>query len=90
MTGTVTITKQWHDESETIGYAEGKLSGREFTASWINSKTIGALFYDSRLDATDSQLRQISKALNSMKARPPVALIEKEQRQKSKSSNQAL
>jgi hypothetical protein len=43
----VTITKHWHDGSETIGYAEGKLNGREFTASWDKRCPIGALFYDT-------------------------------------------
>jgi hypothetical protein len=30
----VEITKHWSAMSKTIGYAEGKLNGQEFTASW--------------------------------------------------------
>ena len=67
----VEIAKQWHDVTATIGYAEGKLNGREFTASWAKWRPIGALFYDTWLDANRAQVKAIAAALRKMKAVPP-------------------
>jgi hypothetical protein len=68
----VTITKHWHDGSETIGYAEGELSGREFTASWATWCPIGALFYDTWLDSTRTQDKAIAAALKKLHAVPAI------------------
>lgn len=70
----VKIMKHWHDGSETIGYAEGELDGREFTASWATWCPIGALFYDTWLDSTKTQNKAIARALNKLDAAPAVRL----------------
>ena len=57
------ITKHWSDRSETVGYAEGTLAGHEFTASWGAGYPLGAIFYDTWLDATRTQTRAIARAL---------------------------
>jgi hypothetical protein len=69
----VEITKHWSDMSKTIGYAEGKLHGREFTASWATWSPLGALFYDRWLDATESQTRAIARALTKAGAVPSIS-----------------
>ena len=63
MPNTIQITKQWSDPSETVGYAEGKLDGREFTASWASFCPLGAIFYDTWLDSTVVQTQAIVRAL---------------------------
>ena len=68
----VKITKHWHDGTETIGYAEGELNGREFTASWATWRPIGALFYDTWLDSTKTQDRAIARGLTKLDAVPAV------------------
>ncbi len=71
---TVEITSCWHDSSKTTGYAEGKLDGREFTASWATYEPLGALFYDTWLDTTKRQNKTILKALNDINAVPRAEL----------------
>ena len=66
----VKIRKHWHDGTETIGYAEGDLNGREFTASWARWCPLGALFFDTWLDATRPQEEAIATALKRVKAVP--------------------
>jgi hypothetical protein len=66
----VEITKHWSDTSHTIGYAEGKLSNREFTASWATNCSLGAIFYDTWLDSGDAQTRAIARALTKAGAIP--------------------
>jgi hypothetical protein len=66
----VKITKHWHDGTKTIGYAEGELSRREFTASWATWCPMGALFFDTWLDATEAQAEAIAAALRKAKAVP--------------------
>lgn len=66
----IEITKHWSDTSEVVGYAEGKLDGREFTASWATFCPLGAVFYDSWLDSTFGQNRAIARALAKAKAVP--------------------
>ncbi len=66
----IEITKHWSDTSETIGYAEGKLDGREFTASWASFCPLGAIFYDSWLDSTVVQTKAIARALAKVRAVP--------------------
>ena len=68
----VEITKHWHDGSETIGYAEGKLNGREFTAWWATWCPFDAIFYDTWLDSTKSQNKAIACVLKKLGAVPPV------------------
>ena len=68
----VKIIKHWHDGSEVIGYAEGEIDGREFTASWATWCPIGALFYDNWLDSTKSQDKAIASALKKLNAVPAV------------------
>ena len=69
---TVEITKHWHDDSETVGYAEGTLDEREFTASWATWCPLGATFFDTWLDATKSQDIAIARALKTLNAVPAV------------------
>ena len=69
----VEITRHWSDESKTIGYAEGKLNGREFTASWATRCPLGAIFFDTWLDSTENQTRAIGRALAKVGADPPVS-----------------
>jgi len=85
----VQITSCSHDASMTTGYAEGKLDGREFTASWATYEPLGALFYETWLDATQRQNQCIAKALNSMKAIPKV-VVRKAHSRKQRSSNKSL
>jgi hypothetical protein len=59
----IEITKHWSDTSGLVGYAEGKMDGREFTASWATFSTLGAIFYDSWVDSTVAQTRAIARAL---------------------------
>ena len=59
----VVITKQWRDDDGVVGYAEGKLDGREFTASWGAGRPLGALFYDTWLDVSAAQARLIARVL---------------------------
>ncbi len=66
----VHITKHSSDTSNTVGYAEGTLNGREFTASWARWCPLGAIFYDTWLDATDAQVRAITDALANAGALP--------------------
>jgi hypothetical protein len=66
----INITKHWHDGSESIGYAEGELNGRAFTASWATWCPLGATFYDTWLDATEAQLQAIAAALKQKNAVP--------------------
>ena len=68
----VEITKLSSGPSKTIGYAEGKLKGRGFAASWGAGQPLGALFFDTWLDARDSQIRAIAAAFTEAKAVPPV------------------
>ena len=68
----VEITSCAHDPSKTTGYAEGKLIGREFVASWATYAPLGALFYDTWLETTQAQNRAIAKTLNGMDAVPKV------------------
>jgi hypothetical protein len=68
----VEITRCWHNPSETTGYAEVKLDGRELTASWATYEPVGGLFYDTWLDTTQRQNQAIAKALNNMNAVPRV------------------
>ena len=68
----VSIKKHWHDGSETIGYAEGELDGREFTASWATWCPFGALFYDTWLDSTRTQDKAIAASLRKLNAMPPI------------------
>jgi len=60
----VEITSCSHDTSETVGYAEGKINGREFTGSWATWEPLGGLFFDSWLDTTWAQNKAIVKALS--------------------------
>ena len=57
----VEITSCSHDTSEAVGYAKGRINGREFTASW---KPLGGLFFDSWLDTTRAQNKAIVKVLS--------------------------
>ena len=59
----VVITKKWTDDAGVVGYAEGNLDGREFTASWGAGSPLGALFYDTWLDVSAAKARLISRAL---------------------------
>ena len=59
----VVITKQWADDDGVVGYAEGKLDGREFTASWGAGSPLGALFYDTWLDVSAAHARLIARSL---------------------------
>ena len=72
MTDKVEITSCTHDTRKTTGYAEGKINGREFTASWATFEPLGGLFYDTWLDTTDAQNRAVTKALNDFNAVPKV------------------
>ena len=69
---TVTIMKHWHDESENVGYAEGKLGEREFTASWATWCPICATFYDNWLDSSISQDKAIATSLRKLNALPSI------------------
>jgi len=60
----VKITSCSHDTSETVGYAEGKINGREFTASWATWEQLSGLFYDTWPDTTPPQNKAIVKALS--------------------------
>ena len=71
----VEITSCSHSSAMTIGYAEGKLDGREFTASWATGDPIGVLFYDTWLEATSAERHAIAKALNSAEAVPELAAV---------------
>lgn len=66
----IEITKHWSDPSESVGYAEGKLGGREFTASWASFSPLGAVFYDTWLDSTVVQTKAIARALAKIRAVP--------------------
>ena len=66
----VEITKYWSDTSEVVGYAEGKLNGREFTASWAAWCPFGAIFYDTWFDSTAGQTTAIARALAKVGAVP--------------------
>jgi len=66
----IEITKHWSDTSETVGYAEGKLAGREFTASWASFCPLGAIFYDTWLDLTVVQTKAVARALAKVRAVP--------------------
>jgi hypothetical protein len=66
----IEITKHWSDPSEAVGYAEGKLAGREFTASWASFCPLGAIFYDTWLDSTVAQTKAIARALAKVRAVP--------------------
>jgi hypothetical protein len=70
----VEITNLSHHPSEMIGYAEGKWKGREFVASWATWDALGALFYDTWLDATATQCKAIAKALTARGAIPKVTV----------------
>ena len=70
----VEITICSHNPDMTIGYAEGKLNGREFTASWATFDPLGALFYDTWLDANLAETRAIARALNLASAVPELAV----------------
>ena len=70
----VEIMRYWHDSSETTGYAEAKLDGRELTASWATYEPLGGLFYETWLDTTPKQNQAIAKALNNIHAVPKVQL----------------
>jgi hypothetical protein len=70
----IEITKQWSDTTKAIGYAEGSFDGREFTASWFSRGELGALFYDSWLDATDAQAKAIARTLTNAGAVPVPSL----------------
>lgn len=59
----IEITKHWSDTTKAVGYAEGSFGGREFTASWFSRRQVGALFYDSWLDATTAEATAIARAL---------------------------
>ncbi|MFP3975784.1 MAG: hypothetical protein ACLFVK_06140 [Dehalococcoidia bacterium] len=73
----VEITSCSHDLSMTTGYAEGKLNRREFTASWATYESLGALFYDTWLEATPTQNRAIANALNRIDTVPKLPLQER-------------
>jgi hypothetical protein len=66
----VVITKQWSDADGIVGYAEGKIDGREFTASWGAGSALGASFYDTWLDTSASATRLIARALCNTGALP--------------------
>ena len=66
----VIITKSWADDDGVVGYAEGKMDGREFTASWGAGSPLGALFYDTWLDASAATTRLIARALTKVGAAP--------------------
>lgn len=66
----IEITKHWSDTAETVGYAEGKLGGREFTASWATFCPLGVVFYDTLLDSTVVQNRAVARALAKVRAVP--------------------
>ena len=68
----VEIKKHWSDASQTIGYAEGYLNGREFTASWATWCPFDAMFYDTWLDSTRSQEKAIARALEKLSAVPAI------------------
>ena len=70
----IEITKHWSDEVKAVGYAEGEFGGREFTASWVARGPLGALFYDSWLDATSAQAKAIARALAKAEAVPASSL----------------
>lgn len=69
----VEITKHWSDATEKVGYAEGSLDGREFTASWATWCPLGAIFFDTWLDSTKTQTRAIKRALKRAGAVPSVS-----------------
>ncbi len=73
-TSKVTITKHWHDDTQTTGYAEGELNGHEFTASWATWCPIGAMFYETWLDSTKTQDTAIARALTKLNAIPSVQI----------------
>ena len=85
----VEITSCSHDPSMTTGYAEGKLDGREFTASWATYEPLGALFYDTWLDTTQRQNQAIARVLNSTKAVPKV-VVRKAIASRQRSSSQSV
>ncbi len=70
----VEITRHWSDSSGSVGYAEGKLGIREFTASWATFCALGAVFYDTWFDATDAQMKAIARALRDQGAMPVPSL----------------
>ena len=70
----IEITKHWSDMTKAVGYAEGSFGGREFTASWFSRGQLGALFYDSWLDATTAQGKAIARALAKAGAVPVPSL----------------
>ncbi len=70
----VEITKHWSDGLGVVGYAEGTLGGREFTASWATFCPPGTVFYDTWLDATDAQVKAIARALRDKGAVPVPSL----------------
>lgn len=66
----IEIAKHWSDTSAAVGYAEGVLAGREFTATWATFCPLGAVFHDSWLDSTATQTKAIARALFKVKATP--------------------
>ena len=60
----VEIASCSHDTSKSVGYAEGKINNREFTASWATWEPLGGLFFDSWLDTTPAQNGAIIRALS--------------------------
>ena len=71
----IEITKSSNDSSGTIGYAEGRISGKDFTASWATFSPLNAIIFDSWLDASQSEVRAIAKALNDSGVVPKVGPI---------------
>ena len=59
----IMIRSSSSDTSGSIGYAEGTVDGREFTASWATWQDLGAIFYDTWLDTTVREDRAIARAL---------------------------
>jgi hypothetical protein len=66
----VIITQNWTDGDGVVGCAEGKVNGREFTASWGAGRPLGASFYDTWHDASASTTRLIARALTKAGAVP--------------------
>ena len=81
----VNITKHWSDDSNDVGYAEGRLNGREFTASWARWCPLGAIFYDTWLDAGDARIRAITRALSNAGALPVPSLSPRKSKSEDKS-----
>lgn len=85
----IEITKHWSDPSGVVGYAEGGINGREFTASWATFCPLGAVFYDSWLDSTVAQTRAIARVLAEAGAVPAPRVVSHQDEAKSQQDDPA-